>query len=217
MANEVAICNLALYRAGSSIRITSLDETVERTEPVRQCATLYPLNRDAVLESAPWGCARKSVALATDPAVYPGWAYAYQYPEDCVHAVAICDAGGRRASGVWLSWWGCGTNFVAPKIPYEIATSEDGARRVILTDIPNAYLYYIFRQTRTPLYSPLMVDALGWKLGSDLASALNANQNRVSRCIQMYEPTLNRALAQMLNEAQQDREQDSPSIQARAW
>lgn len=218
MANEVSICNLALYRAGSSVRITSIDESVERTEPVRQCATLYPLNRDAILESAPWGCARKAIALAPLTSVtYPGWPYVYQYPEDCVHAVAICDAGGRRASNVWLSWWGLDTGFVAPKIPYEIATSDDGAKRVILTDIPNAWLYYIFRQTITNTYSPLMVDAFGWKLGSDLASALNANANRVTRCIQMYEPTLNRALAQMLNEAQQDREQDSPSIMARMW
>lgn len=217
MANEVAICNLSLYRAGSSIRITSLNEQVERTEPVRQCATLYPLARDAILESAPWGCARKAVALALSTERYPGWPYAYQYPEDCIHATAVCDAGGRRASSTWLSWWGLNTSFIAPKIPFEIATSDDGARRIILTDIPGAWLYYIKRQTIASLYSPLMVDAFGWKLGSDLGSALNANAGRVNRCIQMYPQALNIALAQMLNEAQQDREQDSPSIQARAW
>lgn len=221
MASPVDIANLGLYRAGSSIRITSLNSSTENTEAVRQAAFFWPLMRDQVLESAPWGCARKSVALALDSdTTYPGYPYVYQYPEDCLHAVAVCDSGGLRApTSWWLSWWGLqlNTGFVAPKVPFQIGTSSDGQRNVIMTDIANAYLYYIFRQTVTNTYSPLLVDAMGWKMGSELGSAVNANAGRVTRCIQMYEPTLSRAMVQMMNEAQQDQAADSPSIQVRGW
>lgn len=220
MASPVDIANMGLYRAGSSIRVTSLNEATEKTEAVRQAAFFWPLVRDEVLESAPWGCARKCVALALDTTTtYPGYAYVYQYPEDCLHAVAVCDSGGLRASSYWLSWWGCQlkSGFVAPKVPFQVGTSSDGQSNVIMTDIANAYLYYIFRQTVTNTYSPLLVSAMGWKMGSELGSAVNANAGRVNRCIQMYEPTLSRGMAQMMNEAQQDAPTDSPSIQARAW
>lgn len=220
MASPVDFSNMGLYRAGSSIRITSLNESTERTEAVRQAAFFWPLVRDQVLESAPWGCARKCVVLAVDPTTtYPGYPYVYQYPADCLHAVAVCDSGGLRAPMYWLSWWGCQftSGFVAPKVPFQIGTSADGNSNVIMTDIANAYLYYIFRQTVTNTYSPLLGDALGWKMGSDLGGAVNANAGRVTRCIQMYESTLSRAMAQMMNEAQQDQAPDSPSIQARVW
>lgn len=220
MASPVDISNLGLYRAGSSIRITSLSESTERTEAVRQAAFMWPLVRDQVLESAPWGCARKCVALALDSSTtYPGYPYVYQYPTDCLHTLAVCDSGGLRGPSTWMSWWGCNlsSGYVAPRNTFQIGTSADGNSNVIMTDVASAYLYYIFRQTITTTYSPLLVDAMGWKMGAELGSAVNANAGRVTRCIQMYEPTLSRAMAQMMNEAQADPQADSPSIQARAW
>lgn len=220
MASPVDIANMGLYRAGSSIRITSLTDSTEKTDAVRQAAFFWPLVRDQVLQSAPWGCARKCLALALDPdTTYPGYQYVYQYPDDCLQAVAVCDSGGLRGPSYWMSWWGCRltSGFTAPKVPFQVGTSADGQRNVIMTDIAGAYLYYIFRQTVTNTYSPLLTDAMGWKMGVELGSAVNANAGRVTRCIQMYEPTLSRAMAQMMNEAQQDVATDSPSIQARAW
>lgn len=218
MASAVDFANGALYRVGSSIRITSLDESVERTEPVRQAGFWYPLVRDQVLASAPWGFARKWVSLAqSTDTVAPGWTYAYQYPSDCIQAVAVCDAGGVRGGATWFSWWAADRTTQVPKIPFQIGASADGASNVILTDISPAYLYYIFRQTQTAVFSPLFGDALMWKLGAELGSAVNANPARVTRCLQMYQPTLDRAMALMMNEAQADPAPDSPSISVRSW
>src|SRR6185295_17300421 len=182
MPSEVDIANMAWYRVGSSIRITSLNETVERTEPVRQAGFWYPIVRDQVLASAPWGCARKWVALAqsTDP-VAPGWTYAYQYPSDCIQALAVCDAGGLRDGATWLSWWNTDRNVSVPKVPFQVGTSANGSSNIILTDISPAYLFYIFRQTQTAVYPPLLCDAFAWKLGAELGSATNANVARVTR------------------------------------
>lgn len=218
MPSEVDHANMALYRVGSSIRITSLDEKVERTEAVRQAGFWYPIVRDQVLASAPWGFARKSVALASvTDTTFPGWQFVYQYPSDCLQGAAVCDAGGLRTSAAWLSWWGCRTGFVAPKVPFQVGSRADGNSNVIMTDLSQAYLYYIFRQKVTATFTALFSDALAWKLGAELGSAVNANAARVQRCLQMYQPTLDRAMAQMMNEAQQDAEADSPSIQVRSW
>ena len=219
MPSAVDIANMGLYRVGSNIRITSLDETVERTEAVRQAGFWYPIVRDQVLASAPWGFARKSVALAkvTDT-TFPGWDFVYQYPSDCIQGAAVCDSGGMRNSTFWLSWCGhADPTFNVPKVPFQVGSRADGSSNVIMTDLDSAYLFYIFRQTVTATYTPLCVDAMAWKLGSELGAAVQANPARVQRCLQMYQPTLDRAIAQMLNEAQQDPERDSPSIQARAW
>ncbi len=220
MPSEVDISNMALYRVGSSIRITSLNEQIEKTEPVRQAGFWYPIVRDQVLATAPWGFARKSVALASvTDTTFPGWSYVYEYPSDCIQAVAICDAGGLRGPAFWWDSWNSRNNAISSveKIPFQIGTRADGNSNVIMTDIPSAYLFYIFRQTVTATFTPLFVDAFAWKFGSELGSTVNANAARVTRCLQMYQPTLDRAMAQMMNESQQDKERDSPSIQARAW
>lgn len=218
MPSPVDIANMALYRVGSSIRITSLDESVEKSEAVRQAGFWYPIVRDQVIASAPWGFARKSVALAAvADTTFPGWQFVYQYPTDCIQAVAVCDAGGLRSSSFWLSWWGWPTSFIAPKVPFQVGSRADGSANVLMTDIDQAYLYYIFRQPLTATYTPLAVDAMGWKLAGELGSAVNANPARVTRAEQMYQPTLDRAMAQMMNEAQQDVAQDSASISVRVW
>lgn len=218
MPSEVEISNMALYRVGSSIRITSLDESVEKNEAVRQCGFWYPIVRDQVLAAAPWGFARKSVAMAavTDTS-FPGWGFVYQYPADCIQAAAVCDSGGVRNGSFWLSCWNWGPTLNVPKVPFQVGSRAGGDSNVLMTDLASAYLYYIFRQTVTATFTPLFIDALAWKLAGELGGTVQANAARVQRAQQMYQPTLDKAVAQMLNEAQQDPDRDSPSIQARAW
>jgi hypothetical protein len=219
--NAVSIANGGLLRVGSSVRITSLDETVERTEAVRQSGFWYPIIRDKILETAPWGFARKSVALAqvTDT-TFPGWNYIYEYPSDCIHACAVCDAGGMRSPGDWFGTYPWAnprfaSQVQATKIPFQIGTRADGNSSVIMTDIPSAYLFYIFRQTITATFSQLFVDTFMWAMGADVGASLQVKQERVQNAASMYERTLLRAMTQMMNEAQQDQEQDSPSILVR--
>lgn len=217
--SEVQIANMALYRVGSSIRIATLDESTERNESVRASAFWYPIDRDAVLQSAPWGFARKSVALAavTDT-TFPGWNYVYEYPSDCLQAVAVCDAGGMRNFTYWGPYWpGQEIRGAPAKVPFQIGSRDDGDSNVIMTDIAEAYLFYIFRQEVTNTFSPLFIDALAWKLGADIGQTVQANQARIDRCAQMYELKVRTALAQALNEAQPDMAPDSPSIQVRGW
>lgn len=218
MPSQIDIANMALYRVGSSIRITTFDESVEKTDAVRQAAFWYPITRDEVLASAPWGFARKSVALAavTDT-TFPGWNVVYEYPEDCVQGVAVCDSGGVRNSTFWMNAFRDEQTVNVPKVPFQVGSRGDGDSNVIMTDIDQAYLYYIFRQTVTATFSPLFVSAFAWKLGSELGSAVQAKADRIQRCLQMYEQTLGRAMAQMMNEAQQDPDRESPSVQVRGW
>lgn len=216
MASEVDIANISLYRCGSSIRITTLNENVERTEAVRQAAFWYPICRDRLLQSAPWNFARKCVALALDETItYPGWQFVYQYPEDCLQAAAVCDEGGLRTPS-WLSWWGwqdSDTMMTIPKAPFEIQSNGD--QRVIVTDVEDAFLFYVFRQRQTAVYSPLFVDAFGWDMASEIAGGLQCDAKRIQTAMFMKGQSWQAAAAQMMNEARPDSAPDSPSIQVR--
>jgi hypothetical protein len=222
MASEVDIANLALYHAGSSQRVTTLDESEAPPgdrELVRKVSFAYPFARDRLLEIAPWGFARKSVAaaLVTDT-TYPGYGYVYEYPSDCIHLAAVCDAGGVRMPG-W-AWFSTYQNtfpslFVPPRVPFQVGSRADGNSNVVMTDIASAYLLYCFRQTKTATYSSLFVDALAWELGHDVALTLNTKQNFVDRCDAQRQVSLSKAMTQLMNEAQQDPEADSPSISVR--
>lgn len=217
--SNVDLSNLALYNAGSAERIDTLTESSVTTgrELVRKCAFLLPYAREALLELAPWGFARKSIAMAAvADTAFPGWTYVYEYPSDCIHAAAVCDAGGMRTSFSWWSSYACYPRmYTPPKIPFQVGSRADGSSNVIMTDIASAYLYYVFRQENPTTYSPLFRDALAWELAFRLSQTLQGGEANKQRCDVQRQIALNKAMTQLMNEAQQDIEPDSPSIAVR--
>jgi len=156
---------------------------------------------------------------------FPGWPYAYQYPNDCLQAVAVTTyAGQRLGPAFWSNWWWptSGMTYAIPKIPYKIVQSQaNPGDQMILCDVPSSassplYLIYIQCITNTAQFSPLFCDALsasvGWKVGMSIRSA---NPQKVQYCQAMATKARLEALAQALNSMQEDPERDSPSIMAR--
>ena len=231
---EVDIANMGLSMLGISTQIQAF---TDQSEQAKACAFWYPKCRDELLRSAPWNFAQQSIVLASDGSIAgppgtigatvasPGWRYAYVYPNDCLQAVAVTTYAGQR---VGQQYWG---NFwypyngmipVMPKIPYKIAQSTaNPGQLMILCDLlaqANAPLYLLYIQcvTNTALFDVLFSGGLaalvGWKVGLALRSA---NPAKVQYCQTMAEKARLEALAQSLNEMQQDRERDSPSVLAR--
>jgi hypothetical protein len=217
---DVDICNMALSHLGISQQIQSISPP-DQSPQAAACAFWYPKMRNWLLRSAPWNFAYLSQALASDATVFPGWAYAYQYPNDCLQAVAVTTSAGLRfGNSYWNNWWSQGPfNGAIPKIPFKVVQSQAVAgQQAILCDLPPSspvYLFYIQCVTNTALFDSMFSDALALYLASRVGGPLRADLNRVKMAAAGAEGMRLQALAQTMNEAQQDLERVSPSISAR--
>jgi hypothetical protein len=166
MSAIIDICNLALSRVGAA-RIQSLDDN---TKAARECTTILPFSRDAVLRSYDWAFARKRLDLALLDETVTGFDYIYKYPTDCICIRKITDINGAMTSIVWD--WNTQKYVSSGKIKYEIGVSSDLNTNVVLTNTELAELVYTARVTNANLYDSLFVEALAWKLAADLAMPL---------------------------------------------
>lgn len=177
--DEVAICNRALLRVGSSKVITSLSDD---TEAARICNAVFAMNRDEVLTEADWPFARRYAVLVEVADVnHPAWTYGYTLPADYLVARAI--------------WSGIRRPVAAT--PYTIELSEDGTTLLLLTDeapVTDAapYLRYTARVTDVALFDLLFSDALAWRIAIDLF-ALTKKSDLRDQAVRGYELTLSKA------------------------
>jgi hypothetical protein len=233
---DVDYCNMGLSYLGISTQIQSINPP-DNNEQAKSCSFWYDKCRAELLQMAPWTFAYTSQVLATDPSLagasgtvggtfaFPGWPYAYQYPNDCLQAIAVTTyAGQRLGPAFWSNWWWpiSGFTYAIPKIPYKIVQSvANPGERMILCDVPTTptspvYLFYIQNVTNTQLFSPLFGNALAYDIGYRVGMTIrSANQQKVQFCQAAAKQARLEALAQALNEMQQDLERDSPSVQAR--
>lgn len=231
--SEVDHANMALSHLGVSTGIASFNDPSEQAKVL---SFWYPKCRDQLLRSAPWNFADTYIPLTADgsqvpnvtggtlPAVnfaYPGWQFAYQYPADCLQAVAATTiAGVRNGTLMWANFWfpfSFGLNITIPKMPFKVVQSTaNPGQRMVLTDLPSpAFLLYIQAVTNTAMFDVMFSDGLSYLIAYKAGGALRANLDRVKSAGQMAEQTRLAALAQALNEAQQDPARESPSTQAR--
>lgn len=217
--SDVDHCNMALSHLSISQTIQSIDPPDKSVE-AKTCAFWYPKVRDWLLQSGPWDFANVSQALASDASTYPGYGYAYQYPNDCLQAAAVTTAYGQRMGSAFWSgyWWPQSPMFGGmPKIPFKVAQSTTvPGEKAIFCDLPSpAYLFYIQGVTDTALFSPMFSDTFSLYLAVRVGGPLRANVQLIASIAQRAEGARLQTLAQMLNESQQDSERVSPSISVR--
>lgn len=193
MANEIQIANLALSRLGG-YRIQSFSDA---TKEAREASLHYPLMRDSVLEDHDWDFARKRTLLALLATTYTGWAYAYQYPIDCLVARSIISSVDANGISQFSEETGLPS---AGKAEYEVISNAAMNSRVILTDKASAELVYTGKVTDANMFSPLFVNALAWRLASDLAIPLKGKADLHNSLYALYTAELSKAKASMANQ-----------------
>lgn len=214
--SEVLIANMALSRISISQRIASF---TDQSAAAANCAFWYPNCRNSLLQYAPWDFARTSVRLAVDPTTtFAGWKYCYQYPSNCVHAAAVMTDHGMRVSSTWWCGWfwpNAFNGYAIPKIPFQVIQNSTGTDKCILTDIPCAQLYFIAQTNLVTLYDQMFIDALAWQLAVEIAGPMRADLKYTQLAVKMAKSAKLEAMSQMMNQAQEDPERDSPSVLAR--
>ena len=217
--SEVDVCNMALSHLGVSQGIQSLTPP-DPSAQGQACALWYPKMRNWLLRAAPWNFAYVSQALASDATVFPGYGYAYQYPNDCVQLVAVTNAYGLRfGQTYWGQCWGFGSavGVDTPKVPTKVVQSAAvPGEKAILCDLPApAYAFYIQCVTDTALMDVMFLDTLSFYVAARIGGPLRADLKKVMAAMQAGEALRLQAIAQSMNESQQDPERLSPSISIR--
>jgi hypothetical protein len=157
---EAEICSLALGSVGFA-GIASLDDA---TKEAQLCKRLYPVARDAVIETRLWSFARARYIL--DPAAEPplfGWTYRFARPAEVLRVFRVDDGGGEY------------------RIPWEIEGSS------IYADVAKLYVLALKRVTDTAQFSSAFTMALAARLAAELAVPLTENSKLQERLWGLYE------------------------------
>lgn len=216
MVSEVDICNMALTRCGVKRRIATLENAAGEEEKI--CSLWYDQCRDMALRDANWGFAKRIDALATsssDPP--PGWGYSYAYPTACLWARIVTTASGAR---VVLNYaysyddYMAGRPVLVPHVPFEVMaeTSPSATSRMIVCDLPEAYLSYVMRVTDTGMFDPLFVDYLALLLALRVGPGLRIASATLREIRGDFGYTRSLAMAQTMNERRGDMAEESPRI-----
>ncbi len=164
MATQIDVCNAALIDLGQAELLTALDDA---TRSARLLLARWDMSRLAVLESRPWGFARKRLQLAAD-ATNPlfGPSARYTLPTDFVRFVADTDDPYQdyRREGNFL-------------------VSEDGA--------PLDIVYVA--DTAIGSWTPLTADALAAHLAWRIAYALTGDKGVQEDMFRLYNDALSKA------------------------
>lgn len=208
---EVDICNLGLGR----VRAKHIGSLSESSPEADMCRTLYPSRRDALLASYAWRFARTTRALALKDETPDEWAYAYNYPSDCLRIHYLFPQG--AGSGLTTTYGIATQQSVTEPVPYEVGGSDDSSRR-IWTNLDDAYASYTKRVTTVSLFDPLFTESLAWFLAIDLSIPLGGDSAKKYRddAENGFEKSVAAAYAHSGNEAQAGQPRLPRSIRARS-
>ena len=206
MSSIIEIYNLAL----GNIRAGYVNSLSESSAQVQQCNLRYPILRDRMLKEH-WGFNNKIQALAVLTDDIYTWAYAYQYPTDCLKidrlvgeyeslANADADVLSRLVENQLLP-----TTQTMPPIPYEVFNID--GNKVIGANEANVRAKYAVKITDTTKFSDDFVMALSHLLASEIAVPLIGGElGRQLRSdeLQLYKEYVNAAAADDANESDAD-------------
>jgi len=204
MASEIEICNLAL----GNIRAGSINSFTEGSIQAQQCNLKYSIIRDRCLREIVWSFNRKIEALATLSSVTIfNWAYAYQYPSDCLkirrlidtHEETSTDSTGNISRTRNLDE--LPLRHERAQIPYEVFNVSNN--KVIGANQDQLRIEYAAKVEDPNLFSDDFILAMSHLLGAELAIPIvGAEIGRALRrdSLQMYQSYMNDAISDDMNE-----------------
>ena len=195
--SDVQICNMGLSHIGAKGSIESLDEASREAQISK---LWYDYSRLQTLEDFNWPFARKRQTLGLlDEAAPAEWSYRYAYPSDCVKARWIVNPVGKEADA----------------IAFTVEAVSDGSARCILSDLESAELIYTFDQLDPGMFSSKFVDALSYRVASNIAFQVTGDPELAKQTFQIYGNVLRSAAGSAAQEGVDQTPRDSEWIRAR--
>lgn len=194
MASETEICNLSLGHLGHTSFIGNLE--TEKSNEANICRVFYPKARDEALKDFPHSFSTKFASLALVSAnPTTEWAYAYQYPTDCLHFRRILS--------------GIRNDTRQSRVPYRIVHGE--SKKLIYTDMENVVAEYSMKVTETERYPVDFIMTLSFLLAFYIAPGLTSGDpfKLGDRALKLYE--MERIKTNAANENEQQAEEEPQS------
>lgn len=202
MTSEIDICNIAL----SNIRGGEINSFNEASPAAKLCKLKYPILRDQILRDVPWQFAHKVAVLALLTDDLFNWAYAYQYPTDCLRINRLLinfeeiESGGSEVISKYYN-----AEYPVPNLnlqtKYELI-NVDG-NMVIAANEPDLRIDYVARVTDPKKFDSQFVMALSYLMASELAIPMvGPEKGRPLRAesLRLYTSYIDEATASNLNE-----------------
>jgi hypothetical protein len=187
MASEVNIANLALSHLGDSATVASLNPP-EGSPQAERCATFYPLARDVLQEDFVWSFCRRRKALAQIADWQSSkWLFAYAAPAEMIRPIAVTPPG-ASTDGVGPAGYQDAQLFEVEGRSVGLVEGRQNTQVMILTNCPDAELFYTVKVTDTTKFSAKFVEALSWQLASMIAGPIlkgEAGIKMTQSCLQM--------------------------------
>jgi len=202
MSSEIEICNIAL----SNARAGSINSLVGTDVQTQQCALKYPILRDRCLKTT-WGFNRKIRALSVLTTEIYNWAYAYQYPTDCLKIERLVGSHEELANADASVVSALIDSQLLPlrnrrvQIPYEVFNFSDN--KVIGANEADLYIDYAAKVTDPNLFTDDFIMALSHLITSEIAiPIIGIKDGREIRkdSLQLYQSYLNEAMADDMND-----------------
>lgn len=185
--SQLEICNMALGRMGTEKAISALYPD-ENTAEARQCARFWESNRDATLSESPWKGSRKVAELSLDETAPddPNWDYQYTLPADFIREIEVVNASG-----------------------YAVNYTLVGGKLYANND--EVFMKYVFKQTDTTKYHPLLIEAMACRLAHLISMPLSGSKTLKKLMWEEYQYTLTQARTANAFEYQEDKIQKTDS------
>lgn len=192
MSTKLEIVNIALARLGES-PIQSMDEG---TAPANLAKVFYDSARRSALRDYNWAFALRTLRLARLVETPVDFLYAYSVPVDCLRVLQV------RRSGFPDSL-DSGLRFV----------TRGG---VLFTDEESVILEYISDVEEATEFDDKFVEALTYKLASELAMALKGSVELMANYSNIYTTKITQAATLSAGELD-DAGSDNPYLEARLY
>lgn len=185
MASQIDIYNKALGRiGGGEVRVEG-----ENTRQNIECNKAWKGLAEPVLRAHDWNFARHTVMGIPLPGtpLQTRWAYEHKWPIKCVAVRYLY------------------TDDPSCPHKHEIALSTDDPEQVaVFSNVEEPKIVYTRSVERTVMWDASFVDAIAWKLASDIAVPLTQSERRASVSLQAYFATITQARSLNVREGHWD-------------
>jgi hypothetical protein len=196
--SQTGICNIALTFIGQTL-ISDIDE---QSNNAQRCSILWDSVRQSILNDHNWNFATKISPLGLLSESVPGWGLTYSYPSDCLFIQKVFNDSTPNylGSSAYPQGPSISANNALKNQAYRSLQSSLGNGRIIVTNVEQAYIQYVWDVTDVSQFDSSFIDAFCYLLASKLAQSITGNKDLAATMTQYYQRTVDEAKASNMAE-----------------
>lgn len=178
MANKLDIYNWALIRIGEQ----TIEDENERSASAELLRYIYDLTRQSLMRSYPWNFCQDTAELTQiadeEP---PDYLYVYQLPSDCLFPTKLV----AQNTDVVSEWDYEQMRYIGENDEWEIRRDNK-----LYSNVSGLIIKYTVDHKDESKWDELFVDAMAWRLASEIAMQITKNEEVRAQCARAFINTM---------------------------